>query len=182
MIMRRAAGIAAVATLALVVGLTGLGRGPLNGGVLSPRAAHAKPSTGHWLAAATTVAEHAGGEGPTAGNARLTVRNDMPATITIVTQPDGRTYRVGWGGGDLCLGTSPIRSVVILYHDPYWPYVYVVTCPVGEAEAHLRMSDLWHGRIPQGFSVRCGRPERDGIVWFDEEEGARGQGVKGPRG
>lgn len=176
--MPRTAGILSIAALALVAGLVGVRPLWSGGGLLCPRTAQAQPAGQHWIDTAVPppgpTRSAAGTTGP-----RVTVRNDMPATLTIVTRPDGQTYRVGWGGGDVPVGTGPVTELVIVYHDAYWPYVYAITCPANDSAVRLRMSDVWHGRVPEGFVVRCGRPERDGVAWFGD---GRGQGTEGARG
>lgn len=189
--MPRAAGILWIATLALVAGVVGVRPLWPGGGPHSARAARARPAGECWLDPAkpsTGLTRRAAG----ASGCRVTVRNDMPATLTITTRPDGQTYRVGWGGGDVALGTEPVDELVIVYYDAYWPYVYAVSCPASHEAVRLCMSDVWHGRVPEGFLIHCGRPERDGVAWFNDERdrraagsrdaGSRGQGVEGPRG
>ena len=176
--MPRTAAILSIVALALVAGFVGLRPLLSGGGLRRPRTAQARPAGQRWIDTAVpppgSTPSAAGTTGP-----RVTVRNDMPATLTIATRPDGQTYRVGWGGGDVPLGTGPVAELVIVYHDAYWPYVYAITCPANASAVRLRMSDVWHGRVPEGFVVRRGRPERDGVAWFDD---GRGEGAAGPRG
>lgn len=121
-------------------------------------------ATGAWSLRSTENAEAAGAGTGTA----VTLRNNMPATVDVITHPDGAQHRMQWGGGDEPLGSGPIRGFTVVYHDPFWPYVYEVTCPAAAEPETIRMSDLWNGRVPEGFALRRGRlvDNVDGVIWF----------------
>lgn len=99
----------------------------------------------------------------------ITLFNNLPSPAYITTQPDLRRLRSPWGGGALPLGPGRVTSFQVTCSDSVWTYTFEVTCPTGDDPCVLRLSDVWNGYLPAGFTVRRGEPSRTGeMVWSNE--------------
>ncbi len=170
--MGRVLGIAIVSAVALASAGLNLRAAWCGGKTGAVRAAHARarggPGVIDWPSDLPL---------PAGGGAPVCLCNDLPATVTVVSRPGEQHHRISWGGGDHALGV--VSALVVVCHDPYWPYVYAVTCPNSHELQRIRVSDLQRGLVPEGFGLWRGRPEgvTGAVTWFDKLGGGERRGA-----
>jgi hypothetical protein len=99
--------------------------------------------------------------------AEITIRNDLPGVVTVLTRAAAEPVIIPWAGGDRTV-TLPRGACIVIYNDPWWPYTFhLVRCASSASDA-VRLSDLRAGKPPLGWQLCRGRLDDSGqIAWFD---------------